>query len=171
MLLWSSRRRRERKQRWRAIASRSRPCEARDTALPKQRSRTRSSRACTWGSCRSSPLFSGERRWRCGSVAKTRVSFSRRRPAGLRGSRRPRLQVGFQGQPIGPECRPSIKQAGEFGIGEGRLRAPFFICAGRGPSYNKVMAGVPAAFGIAVPGAAMCHPTSCNARRDCGVVA
>ena len=37
--------------------------------------------------------------------------------------------------------------------------------------YNKVMAGVPAWFGIAVPGAAMCHPTSCNARRDCGVVA
>jgi len=55
-----------------------------------------------------------------------------------------------------------------------KIRAPagaLFICASRGPSYNKVMAGVPASFGIAVRGAAMCHPTSCNARRDCGVVA
>jgi hypothetical protein len=54
--------RRERKQRWRASAWRARPYEATDTALPKQRSRTRSSRAFTRGSCRSWLLFSAKRR-------------------------------------------------------------------------------------------------------------
>jgi hypothetical protein len=38
-------------------------------------------------------------------------------------------------------------------------------------TYNKVMAGVPASLGIAVRGAAMCHPTACNSRREYGVVA
>ena len=38
-------------------------------------------------------------------------------------------------------------------------------------TYNNVIAGVPASFGIAVRGAAMCHPAACNSRRDCGVVA
>jgi hypothetical protein len=38
-------------------------------------------------------------------------------------------------------------------------------------TYNNEMAGVPASFGMAVRGAAMCHPTACNSRRECGVVA
>ena len=60
---------------------------------------------------------------------------------------------------------------GHLTTGKGACGRPFSFVPAEGPSYNKVMAGVPASFGIAVRGAAMCHPTSCNPRRDCGVVA